>query len=132
MTVEIVVDTPEKQHRPKPPSNSRENWAAAANRAKAQRAYFDQALQDHRPPLTPALVTLVLRTPASIRMDSDNLVAGLKYARDAAAAWIGCGDSPSDPIRWRYAEERATVYGVRIVAETVDSDDPRWGREAWI
>lgn len=33
-------------------------------------------------------------------MDSDNLAGAAKGLRDKIAAWLGCDDSPTDPVRW--------------------------------
>jgi hypothetical protein len=54
-------------------------------------------------------------------MDGDGSDSSAKFVRDAIAQWLGCGDSPRDPITWRYGQDKgpARTFGVRIVISEV-------------
>ena len=59
----------------------------------------------------PFLVTLTRIGPRLA--DDDNVVGGLKSVRDEVADWLGTGDSPTSPVRWRYSQAKGP-WGVRI------------------
>jgi predicted Fe-S protein YdhL (DUF1289 family) len=83
------------------------NWAFLARRARATRL-----------PALPIVVTLTRLAPPRSKLDDDNNVAGCKAVRDEVAAWLGVDDR-SPMVEWRYAQERAKGYAVRIQIEEV-------------
>jgi hypothetical protein len=97
--------------------NAREHWAARARRAKRERALVAAALATcarHRGPWTVTLTRAGRGT-----MDDDGLAAACKALRDAVAAWLGCDDSPTAPVVWRYAQLR----GEPAVCITIDAGE---------
>lgn len=74
------------------------------------------AFSGKTPPSLPAVVTLT--RVGKRQLDDDNLAAAFKSIRDEVAVWLGCGDSPKDPIEWRYQQE-AGEYAVKIEIEEV-------------
>ena len=106
--------------------NVRENPFVRARRAKDQRMVtgmacfgllraFRAALSRH----TEGLDVLVLITRAGPRrMDDDGLSASAKHVRDGVADALGVDDA--DPrVQWRYAQQKAQRYAVRIEIEEV-------------
>jgi hypothetical protein len=60
------------------------------------------------------IVTLTRLAPRML--DDDNAIAGMKAVRDAVADCLVVLDN--DPrVEWRYAQERAKGYAVRISIE---------------
>ena len=96
--------------------NQRLHWAAKAKKTKAHREAVDWALRGIKPPAAPARITLTRIAPRVL--DSDNLAAGFKAARDSVAQWLGIDDG-SPLLIWSYAQERGApkAYGVRIGVE---------------
>lgn len=47
-------------------------------------------------------------------MDSDNVVASLKYVRDAVALLLGVDDGCDGPVVWEYDAEPDGPHGVRV------------------
>jgi hypothetical protein len=52
-------------------------------------------------------------------MDDDGVVAACKAIRDQVAFELSLGDSPSDPITWKYRQERGE-YCVRVRVEATE------------
>lgn len=88
----------------KPEGNTRQSWRVVWARGEAQKRVVKRALSCHEAPPIPLVVTLVRVSAGTL--DTDNLCGSLKRVRDAVATWIGCGDSPDDPIEWRYDQRR--------------------------
>jgi len=96
-------------------ANGREHWSSKARRAKAQREAARWTLATAKKPELPATVTLVRLAPG--KLDDDNLAGAFKAIRDGVADAIGVDDG--DPrYTWRYAQEKAKTYSVRIKIET--------------
>jgi len=110
--VEITFGNP--KHYLVPEVNQRGNWRARYRRVRAQRKRVCEVLQHFRPPALPAVVTFTRLS--SGELDDDNLAGACKAIRDEVAAWLGCGDSPRDPVTWRYRQERCQRgrHAVRI------------------
>lgn len=98
----------------KPEVNAREHWRARQKRAQLHRCVVRENLCSCNPPRLPAVITLI--RVSSGQLDDDNLAGAMKHVRDAVAEWCGCGDSPSDPLTWEYAQEKCKrgSYAVRI------------------
>lgn len=98
----------------KPEGNSREHWRKVQQRAKSQKLIVGHVLKQHTPPALPAVITMTRLSFGE--MDDDNLRSALKRVRDAVADWCGCGDSPRDPLRWEYGQEKTKRghHAVRI------------------
>lgn len=94
-------------------ANAHEPWPVRARRARAQGAVVAAGLAEAAPMPTPCVVTIA-RVGRAL-LDSDNLVGSAKHVRDAVAAWLGVGDSPSDPVRWEVTQERGEGYATRVV-----------------
>lgn len=103
--------------------NLREHYMARKRRVQRERAaVVGSSLVQCGPDAwekikLPAVVTLT-RIGARL-LDSDNLQGALKAIRDQVAAQLGCGDGPTDPITWRYGQERGE-YGVRVEVVSYD------------
>lgn len=61
-------------------------------------------------------ITLTRLAPRSL--DTDNLQRALKAIRDGVADALGVDDGDAR-LRWRYAQEQARDYGVRISVELI-------------
>lgn len=97
-----------------PGNGSHGHWRAQAEDRKRQRQIVRWTLAPHAKPPLPVVVTL---TRIGVRdLDTDNLAAAFKSIRDEVAAWLGCGDSPRDPVTWVYEQERGKPkeYAIRI------------------
>ncbi len=103
-------------------TNVREHWARRAQRAKTQRSDAHWALMAawgrsrRRPPREGAIVILTRLAPR--RLDGDNLQAALKAVRDGVADALGINDGDAR-VTWRYGQERARQYGVRVTVEAI-------------
>lgn len=91
-------------------ANGRDHWAVKAKRSQnARRA----ALAIPPYPL-PCMVTLTRLAPRAL--DDDNLCSAFKAFRDGIADRLGCDDR--DPrVQWRYGQDKAKEYGVRVKLE---------------
>ena len=88
-------------------ANLREHHFARARRVETGRGYGKWAVNH----LNPTLPCTILFTRYSSRMlDSDNLPNCFKACRDGIAKALNTGDSPSHPILWRYAQEKAPPH----------------------
>lgn len=76
---------------------------------------FVLACERHNQPQLPCVVTLTRIAPSN-GLDGDNLQGSLKGVRDAVAVWFSVNDR-SPLIEWRYEQERAQLWAVRIEAE---------------
>jgi hypothetical protein len=106
-----------------PGNGSHGHWPARAKAKANQRTVVAWGLRTLAVPTFPLVVTL---TRVGVRdLDDDNLAAAFKSVRDEVARWAGCGDSPRDPITWRYAQRRGEPrqYAVEITVETATSAD---------
>lgn len=111
----------------KPPGNRREHWRVVQRRAAAEKTaatlYCRNLGADTRAALqaAPRLAVRFVKVGGR-KMDSDNLVAALKYYRDAVADWLGRDDG-DDWFRWEWpAQEPGKEYSVRIELEAVHGD----------
>lgn len=96
--------------------NSHTHWRVRQKRAQEQhRVVGFHLLATGRPPALPVTVTLT-RVSYGTCDEGDGLPATMKHVRDCVARWLGCGDSPRDPITWRYGQERGPIkyFAVRI------------------
>jgi hypothetical protein len=100
-------------------ANQRCHWAVRKRRGDVQRATLSGVLRwsnlDRWEPELPVVVTF---THVGRTMDDDNLRSAFKVCRDFLAKWLGCDDSPNDPVTWNYDQTRGTP-GVRIRIEGV-------------
>lgn len=93
------------------PLNRRDHWAAKAKRASQERTVTHATLWGKRPPTLPATVTLTRLAPRV--MDTDGLAASFKAIRDGVQDAYAVDDG-SELFRWRYRQEHAKRYAVRI------------------
>ncbi len=94
-------------------ANLREHWATRARRRRQHRSVVALSLRAHARPELPAVITLTRLAPR--RLDTDNLAAACKAARDGVADWLGVDDGDAR-IEWR-CEQRsagAGVYGLEV------------------
>lgn len=93
--------------------NNRENWRAAANRARKEKSATLLAMGGHRrlQPGEVAVVTLTRVSPG--KLDDDNLVGSLKYVRDAVALWLGVDDG-SRRVKFTYADRLEAPASVDV------------------
>jgi hypothetical protein len=108
------------------PLNGRVHWRTQSARVKAVHAAVWSSLFDVevevRERLALGCVVTLTRVSAGT-VDSDNLQACLKPARDTVAAWMlngAIGEMDSDPrIVWQYGQEKAKrgVQAVRVEIE---------------
>lgn len=96
-----------------PGMNVREHWRARSSRVKSEREATAWQLSQWRRPALPLVVTLT-RVGPSNGLDDDNLAGACKAVRDEIAKWLGVDDRRSELVRYRYAQERAKEWGVRI------------------
>jgi hypothetical protein len=98
-------------------ANAREHWRARTARARRERETTRLALMGARvDPGVPPVAVQLCRLSRGL-LDDDNLPTSLKSVRDEIAAYFGVGDSPRDPITWRYAQRRSSVPGVVVMLE---------------
>jgi hypothetical protein len=95
-----------------PGNGSFGSWQATAKRRKDQRTIVKWALAYHKRPEGPPW-RVVMTRQGRRQLDDDNLAGAFKSVRDEVAVWLGCGDSPRDPVVWEYHQELGP-YGVRI------------------
>ncbi len=102
--------------------NNREHWRAADRRKSLEREMVEWMLAIHErkngKPEVPCTV-LLQRLGPSPGLDDDNLSGALKTVRDVVADWLGVDDKHRDIVRYEYAQERRTHWGVLI---TIRSD----------
>lgn len=116
--VKITMVIHNKRLRTRTEGNANENWRPRAGRARGQRLLTAIYLLEHKPPELPVRVTFT-RLSSGKPMDCDNLPSAIKHIRDQVCAWLGCGDGPSDPVTFRYQQEKAArgYHAVRIEIE---------------
>jgi hypothetical protein len=108
--VEVVVrvDTPNW-------TNVRMHWGEVGRRKRLQRKLTAEALEGRELPWGPWVVTLHRRSQN--RADLDGLVTSQKSVRDQVAWALGVDDSPTAPVKWRYAQsitrDKRTVQNKR-------------------
>lgn len=83
-------------------------FGRAHRRLREAQATWKQ-LEPHRPPPLPGpdeprILALFTRF-GPILLDDDGLSYSFKSPRDQVSFWLGCGDSPRDPVVWKYAQE---------------------------
>lgn len=94
--------------------NSREHWQQRSRRVKKERETVAWYLATRAvKPALPLIVTLTRLGPSN-GLDDDNLAGSCKSVRDQIAQWLGVDDRKSEVVRYRYAQERAKEWGVRI------------------
>lgn len=94
--------------------NVREHWKARSRRVKKEREAVAWMLSSRGvKPALPLVVTLTRIGPSN-GLDDDNLAASMKGTRDQIAMWLGVDDRKAEVVRYRYAQERAKDWGVRI------------------
>lgn len=100
--------------------NSRGAWQRQWRRDKETRDVVWVAM---RGPLIridlPCVVTFTRNYRAN-PMDTDNLAATFKAARDEMAELLGCDDAPGSPVEWYYAQTKARENGFAILVEEVE------------
>ena len=93
-------------------ANVREHWAIRSKRARQHRHAARLNVMYHRPFIQlPVTITLTRLGPR--KLDSDNLAISFKHIRDGIADAIGVDDG-DDKYLWKYEQEQATQYGLRI------------------
>lgn len=102
-------------------NNEHEHWRSRHKRSQMQKVVTRAVLGGRTPPTLPCRVTFEVVRPRLL--DTDGASASCKFVRDAIAAWLGCGDSPRDPITWVYLDQlqMPKTYGVRV---TIREDRP--------
>jgi hypothetical protein len=86
------------------------HWTTKAARCSAQqRAVGACLLGLGKPPPGPWIVVLTRLGPRDL--DTDNLAAGCKAARDEIARWLGVDDGDVKRVRWCYGQRRADPVG---------------------
>lgn len=101
-------------------ANAHTHWRARQKRAKEQRALARVAVICCNTATLlrlPARITLTRLAPRTL--DSDNLQGALKHIRDGVADAFGVDDG-DERYDWRYAQEKAKEYGVRIEIQLDD------------
>ncbi len=103
-------------------ANTPGSWRPKHVRAQEQKGAVYMTLRGDPPP-GPWSVTIVRVAPR--RLDDDNLARSAKAVRDQVAAWLGCDDSPSAPVRWAYQQRRGKPkeYAVEITITTDHGSD---------
>lgn len=87
-------------------ANRREHWGKRDRRRAKQQLAVTTAWRTQKPEVRlPCVVTLCAYRPRLL--DDDNLVGGFKWIRDSVARLLGCGDSPTDPVTWRYEQAKS-------------------------
>ena len=114
-------------------SNKREHWRARSSRIKKERAATRLAfIADAAGAVPPFPVVVEMTRGSAGTLDDDGLCASLKAVRDEVAACLGCGDSPRDPVQWRYAQEKRPrgVFDVTVrVTSAVDNNSSSFGSD---
>lgn len=111
--------------------NSTDHWRLKHARHKKQRQWVHHALRGHGLAL-PASVTMTRLAPRTL--DSDNLIFGLKWLRDAVAAELcydyrpGLADS-SPLIAWNYAQAKSPRYGVLLIISSLSALKSEGGQD---
>lgn len=100
--------------------NTREHWHKKAKRHTMQKMAVSSFLKVDRPNIKPPC-TIKLTRIAPRKYDSDNLVGGFKYVKDAVAEYfhpnLAMGRADDDPtLKWEYAQEKGApkTYEIRI------------------
>lgn len=96
-------------------SNLREHWATRAKRVRQERLAARVALAAVTPAgmgaVSCARVKLTRLAPR--QLDGDNLQSAFKGLRDGVADVL-CVDDGDPRVMWEYAQQKSTLYGVRI------------------
>lgn len=98
-------------------ANSHQHWRVRHRRAKGQRTIAAltlraKALAFVRTYGASCIVTLTRLAPSK-GLDSDNLAGSQKHIRDGIADALGIDDGDGRVV-WRYRQERANHYAVRV------------------
>ncbi len=91
--------------------NTRMHWRAMAKLKKEQKAMVTLFMAGEKLPPLPAVVTIT--RVGKRKLDSDNLAACAKYARDSIAALYGVDDG-SDKYEWVYKQKIGQSYAVEV------------------
>ena len=116
--------------------NAREHWRARASRVLREKTFIDTRLSilfrglmwgdpsSFRAAVGPPPYTVTITRISPRLADDDNVIGGLKSIRDELAAWLGTGDGPKAPVRWRYSQEQSIggKWGVRARIEAQRAD----------
>jgi hypothetical protein len=121
----VTVDVPGLRIRSA--MNLREHWATRNRRGNDEKLAVAVALLSLPQHVAesacvhagPMVVTFTRLAPREL--DTDNLAGGFKACRDQVAKWLGRDDSPRGGVDWRYAQEQAKDYGVRIHIEAISN-----------
>jgi hypothetical protein len=103
--------------------NRHEHWRKTWKRAQGQKqtTMFHLLRASRVPPKLPCSVHLTRLYPGEL--DTDNLQSSCKWVRDTVAKYLGCGDSPRDPITWSYDQVRVkTKKEACVIVEIRDTD----------
>ena len=104
-------------------ANTHEHWRGRHKRAKEQRRITLLLLRHtlgNKPPPPPVVVTLTRLAPSAGLDRHDNLRASLKSTADGVQDYLGVNDRDID---FRYAQERAPTYGVRVSIEPATAQE---------
>ena len=86
-----------------------EHWHGRARRRRSESAATARALACFRPPPLPgpgeAPIEVTFTRIGPRLLDDDGLSYSFKSPRDQLSTFLGCGDSPKDPVRWSYRQE---------------------------
>lgn len=99
----------------KNPLNERQQWRTVWNRGKKQKGLVGKSLSKMGAPDLPVVVTITRVSAGTL--DDDGLAASCKHVRDAVAEWLGCGDGPTDPVKWEYAQQRGKKGTQSLIIE---------------
>ena len=99
--------------------NKKEHWAVSNKRHQLQKLVVKQYLSTQSKITLPC--TIILTRIAPRKMDTDNMIFGFKFIKDAVAEWIhpglATGRADDDPnITWLYDQEKGKPkqYAIRI------------------
>jgi RNase P/RNase MRP subunit POP5 len=96
-------------YRVRPPRDS-ENTIVRCSRRRNERRQMALCLEGHEAPnvhgLRPGSVIVTFTRVTQRALDDDSLAFAYKSLRDAIADWMGVGDSPTDPVSWRYRQRQ--------------------------
>lgn len=104
--------------------NDREHHMVRARRVRHERWTVGLVLNTQKvKPALPCVVLLTRLAPAQRPLDDDNLRGSLKAVRDEVARWLGVDDG-SDLVRWVYAQQKSPRWGVIVMVQEDDADEP--------
>jgi hypothetical protein len=112
------------------PLNTRVHWRVLSKRGKDAKEATGYALLGAdwsslpRPTADSPWLVVITRLGPGL-LDDDNLAASAKHVRDAIAKWCGVDDRHRHIVLYRYEQERAKEYGVRIEITAMQQSTPK-------